>query len=41
MDQARPTLKNSALVIRVDPGLAQRKFFSGAERARRFAHNWA
>jgi putative transposase len=38
-DQAR--LKNAALVVRLEPGLRQRRFFSGAAGARRFAHNWA
>jgi putative transposase len=41
MAQAPKRLKNSAIVVRLDPGLAQRRFFSGAAGARRFAHNWA
>ena len=41
MDEAQPALKNSALVVRLEPGLAQRRFFAGAAGARRFAHNWA
>jgi hypothetical protein len=41
VDPARPALKNSALVVRLDPGLSQRKFMAGAAGARRFAHNWA
>ena len=41
MAQEDTTLVNSALAIRLDPGLAQRRFFAGAAGARRFAHNWA
>jgi putative transposase len=41
MEQAGTTVKNTAVVIRLDPGLSQRKFLAGAAGARRFAHNWA
>jgi putative transposase len=41
MDVATTVLKQSALVVRLDPGLAQRRFFAGAAGTRRFAHNWA
>ena len=41
MDQADTSVKNTALVVRLEPGLSQRRFFAGATGARRFAHNWA
>ena len=41
MGPAGTTLKNTAVVVRLDPGLSQRKFLAGAAGARRFAHNWA
>ena len=41
MDQVPTALKHSALVVRLNPGLAQRRFMVGAAGARRFSHNWA